>query len=220
MASSASAQHRHHPYASNSSRNVIQNEGVSRNQQLSLATGPENINDQELSVSLMNAVDSMPVDELRQRVKIMTAAEPDFVRPFLMRQMEDSGRNENSNSNVQWCSCGVCRSFDDPRMNICCRQFPCITSKPEFRNLCLRHDVLEVANILNWSFRTNQDPSYQLSTFRNQAYRNFVLWQHGRLGAGRRIPVPACVCVAVRRRFPEASGQYRGYHSANSDDSE
>ncbi len=38
----------------------------------------------------------MPVDELRQRVKIMTAAEPDFVRPFLMRQMKDSERNENS----------------------------------------------------------------------------------------------------------------------------
>lgn len=137
----------------------------------------------------------MPVDELRQRVKIMTAAEPDFVRPFLMRQIEDSGRNENSNSNVQWCSCGVCRSFDDPRMNICCRQPPCTTPKPEFRNLCLRHDALEFANILNWSPRTNQDPSYQLSTFRNQAYRNFVLWQHGRLGAGRRIPVPACVFV-------------------------
>lgn len=145
--------------------------------------------------------------ELRQRMKNMTAAEPDFVRPFLMRQMEDIGRIENCNSNVGYVKV--------PAWTSVVGNFHASPQKPEFRNLRLRHDVLEAANILNWSFRTNQDPSFQLSTF-----RNFVLWQHGRLGAGRRIPVPACVCVAVRRRFPEASGQYRGYYSANSDDSE
>lgn len=67
----------HHPYASRSSRNVSHN-GFSQNQQLSLVAGPENNNDQELIASLMNAVDSMPVDELRKRMKNMTAAEPDF----------------------------------------------------------------------------------------------------------------------------------------------
>lgn len=134
-----------------------------------------------------------------------------------MRQTEDSGRNDNLNSNVQRCSFGVCRSFDYPCINICCRQFPCITSKPEFRNLCLNHNVLEVANNLNWSFPTSEDCTFQLSTFRNQAYRNVVLWQHRRLGAGRQIPVSACVCVAVRL-FPEASRQYCSYNFADSDE--
>lgn len=46
-----------------------------------------------------------------------------------------------------------------------------------------------------------------MSTFRNQAYRNLILWQHGRLGAGRHIPVPACVCRTVRQRLPKPNGQ-------------
>nr|XP_022300909.1 uncharacterized protein LOC111109113 [Crassostrea virginica] len=95
-------------------------------------------------------------------------------------------------------------SFDDPRMNICCQQSPCITTKAEFRNLCLRHDVLEVANILNWSHQFNRAPSFAPSTFRNQAYRNFVLWQHGPMGAGMWVPVPACVHVqSCKRKIPQ-----------------
>jgi hypothetical protein len=43
------------------------------------------------------------------------------------------------------------------------------------------------------------------------------LWQHDRLGAGRLIPVLACVCRTVRQRFLEPSGHYTGYHSAHSD---
>lgn len=157
-------------------------------------------------------------NEVRERLKAATLAEPNFIRPFLIGQQRDAGQvPRGSTSNPVWCTCGRCQIFDDPRMNICCRQSQCITSKAEFRNLCLRHDVLEIANILNWSYRTNQDPSFSCSTFRNQAYRNFILWQHGRLGAGRRIPVPACVCRTVRQRFPEPSGQYTGYHSAHSD---
>ena len=129
-------------------------------------------------------------------------------------------RDNVSSSEIAWCSCGRCISFDDPFMNICCRQSLCITTKAKFRNLCLRHDVLEVANILNWSHQFSQAPSFAPSTFKNQAYRNLVLWKHEPMGSGRRVPVPACVCRAIRERFPQPKRQYRGYHSANSDDSE
>lgn len=161
----------------------------------------------------------MSTDELRSSLKAAIAAGPNNMQPFITGQHstgEPSG-SSNSRVHVPWCLCGNCRIYDDPRMNICCRQRPCITSKPEFRNLCLRHDVLEVANILNWSYQFNQEPSFCMSKFRNQAYRNFILWQHGRLGAGRRTPVPACVCHTVRMRFPQPDGQYTGYHSAHSD---
>lgn len=90
-------------------------------------------------------------------------------------------------------TCGVCHIFDDLCTNICFRHSPCITSKPECRNLCLRHGVQEVANMLNWIYRTNQGPSFYMPTFINQVYGNVILWQHGRLDAGRRIPAPACV---------------------------
>ena len=167
---------------------------------------------------MQTAVDTMGEAELRQRMKAAIRAEPDFIRPFVQGQLQGSDGDGGSDPNVAaWCSCARCQVFTDPRMNVCCRQSPCITLKPEFRNLCLRHDVLEVANILNWSYRYNQEPNFSYSTFRNQAYRNFILWQHGVLGAGRRTPVPACVCRTVRQRFPEPNGQYTGYHSANTD---
>ena len=86
-----------------------------------------------------------------KRLKAAIRAEPDFIRPFVQGQLQGSDGDGGSDPNVAaWCSCGRCQVFTDPRMNVCCRQSPCITLKQEFRNLCLRHDVLEVANILNW----------------------------------------------------------------------
>ncbi|XP_062600362.1 P2X purinoceptor 7-like [Saccostrea cucullata] len=155
----------------------------------------------------------MDEHDMRQVLKRAVETEPDLMSSFIQGPIQ----YENSSSEIAWCLCGGCRVFEDPRMNLCCCQSPCITTKPEFRNLCLRHDVVEIANILNWSFQTNLEPSFASSTFRNQAYRNFVLWQHGPLGAGRRVVVPSCVTVAVRRRFPQLDGAYRGYHSAYSD---
>ena len=121
-------------------------------------------------------------------------------------------------STYPWCVCGRCRQFEDPRMNFCCRYVSCLTQKPEFRNLCMRHDVIEVANILNWSHKTNLPPDFSPSMFRNQAYRNFLLWQFSVMGPGRRVRTPACAIAAIRGRFPEPpGGQYKGYESANED---
>lgn len=166
---------------------------------------------------IQNIIRCMPEAELRARVSVAATITPDALAPYLQERqgfcLADTGSATRA-----WCCCGRCAEFDDPRMNLCCGHPSCITNRPEFRNLCLRHDVLEVANILNWSVRSHLEPSFRASTFRNQAYRNFVLWQHGRLGAGRRVVVPACVCRAIRIRFPEDNPlNYKGYESLNSD---
>lgn len=44
----------------------------------------------------------------------------------------------------------------------------------------------------------NQEPNFRNSAFRNEAKRNFIFWQHGCLGARRRLVVPACVGKTVR----------------------
>ena len=103
-------------------------------------------------------------------------------------------------------------------MNRCCGHVLYITRKPEFRNLCLRHDVIEVANILSWSSDMNLSPDFSACIFRYQVYRNFVLWQQGKMGPGSRVQVTSCVLLAICNRFPEPGrGSYHGYHSANSD---
>lgn len=138
----------------------------------------------------LETISEMNEQTLRQVLIKAVEAEPDLMKSFI----EGSRQDSNPSSEIAWCSCGRCQAFDDPRMNLCCCQSPCITSKPEFRNLCLRHDVLEIANILNWSYRTNLEPSFTPSTFRNQAYRNFVLWQ-----VGNTVPL-------------EQAGEYQSLH--------
>lgn len=47
---------------------------------------------------------------------------------------------------------------------------------------------------------------------RLSAYRQYTHWIQGKLGRGRRIPIPACVVTSIRQAYPEESGIYEGFH--------
>ena len=51
--------------------------------------------------------------------------------------------------------------------------------------------------------------------YRFAAYKSYIYWIYGKLGRNNRRVVPACAVTAIRARFPEEDGRYKGFHEAN-----
>jgi P2X purinoceptor 7 len=114
-----------------------------------------------------------------------------------------------------WCFCGNCAPMPTQEENKCCcrRVMPCITSTPLFSQLVLDGNVLDIA----MRYREDiivADPVRNNENFRHAAYRQFVLWQHGRLGKGNRVVVPSCCVLKIRARYPSPNGLYVGFRPA------
>lgn len=114
-----------------------------------------------------------------------------------------------------WCFCGSCAPMPSQDENKCCsrRVMPCITNNPLFNQLVLDANVLDIAMRYREDILVMDHPRNN-ENFRHAAYRQFVLWQHGRLGRGNRVVVPSCCVIAIRARYPSPNGVYTGFRPA------
>ena len=77
--------------------------------------------------------------------------------------------------------------------------------------LILDEAVLALARLYRRDVLVINDEVDVRKANRHQGYRQFVLWQHGMLGAGQRMVVPSCCVWRIRDKFPDAFGQYTGF---------
>ena len=111
-----------------------------------------------------------------------------------------------------WCRCGNCRHMPSAAEQLCCKMQPrhCLSRRAEMEMLDLDEGVLAVTDqhrvdMLVGEVRLNNEGR------RHVAYRQFVLWRHGRLGQGNRRVIPSCCVWAICDRYPSVDGHYRGY---------
>ena len=120
---------------------------------------------------------------------------------------------EPENPAPAWCNCGHCVVMPTQEENKCCSERPgrsCISRSNLFRQVILDGNVLDLAMryredmlVLN-EVRNNEN-------FRHAAYRQFILWQYGKLGRGNRTVVPSCCVTTIRASYPSPNGIYTGY---------
>eukprot|EP00794_Sanderia_malayensis_P012524 gene12524-13809_t len=109
-----------------------------------------------------------------------------------------------------WCKCGNYQDMGVPDENVCCNKKECISCYQIFGVLCLDRNVLE--NVVRTRCDIlSDDYEFTSNEYRNAGYRQYVIWQHGKLGRGKRRVCPSCVVIGIRRAYPSRYGKYMGF---------
>ena len=109
-----------------------------------------------------------------------------------------------------YCTCGLCQEMPTAKENKCCKKRHCISRSNVFKNICIDKENLETA-IRSLSDTYVFTPYYSNRSMRHAAYRQYVMWKHGHVGARRRIVIPSCCVWSIRKAYPSPIDQYTGF---------
>jgi len=77
--------------------------------------------------------------------------------------------------------------------------------------LILDDAVLAIARMYHQDILALPDDPDLVTLNLHTSYRQFVSWQHDRLGAGVRRVIPSCYVWRFRDKFPDTFGQYKDF---------
>ncbi|XP_070209486.1 P2X purinoceptor 7-like [Littorina saxatilis] len=153
-------------------------------------------------------------EELRGLALKMVEAQPGLLRDLLEDADDGASPPPSAGSRTYpwWCKCTLCREMPTSPERKCCKKLHCISRLPEME-VITNTFVLHLARRQRKEILVFQDDDTQNAANRHAAYRQFVIWQFGRLGTGNRRVVPSCCTWHTRDKFPSTSG-YVGFKPA------
>ncbi|XP_062582972.1 P2X purinoceptor 7-like [Saccostrea cucullata] len=161
---------------------------------------------------LQEEISQMESEELKQLCLKMAEKHPSLVHDILRPAPQQGGYHpQPGGASPDWCVCGKCREMPTNTEKVCCRKERCVTLLPDFAVLILDEAVLALGRIYRRDVLVFDDDADWNKANRHQGYRQYVLWTHGRLGAGDRRVIPSCCVWQIRDKYPDPFGQYTGF---------
>lgn len=176
----------------------------------------------ECSQKATELIDQLSAEEAKELLNEMSSITPSVVLEvsdiLTRRRNQEMGPPPQPSPDREvpgWCVCNNCMQMNTAIERVCCEMRPelCISLRPEMNLLILDPFTLHLQqrfrnDIFAREAHTPQDINKSL---RHSAYRQYILWVHGRLHREDRRVVPSCCVKAIRRRFPDPNGQYKGF---------
>ncbi|KAE8595197.1 hypothetical protein XENTR_v10015611 [Xenopus tropicalis] len=128
--------------------------------------------------------------------------------------------------NVDWCNCGNCVPIDTQTENLCCTAVEkirdlipcgahCITAHSTFLSQVVDYARVDTGfKIINYKMKRLPKHRVYMRCLRKTAFRSFMVWLYGYLGAEGHKPIPACAIRRIRKAFPDPNHKYTGFPGA------
>ena len=121
----------------------------------------------------------------------------------------------NANNEVETCLCQNCTEMGVESYKLCCARAigtdlegkACITNTDAFLTVCTNKVVLRTA-LGAWHHLNGENMQICNKSYRFIAYKQYILWQYGKLSKGERKKIPTCVLAKIRQTFPAHDGVY------------
>ncbi|XP_071949147.1 P2X purinoceptor 7-like [Antedon mediterranea] len=173
---------------------------------------------QQREENISSKIDALNENEVRNLLKEAAKKNPGLILSILDRQqLPERGHHPDADGAApDWCVCHACREMPTQVERMCCGYNPdnCTSLLPDFELLVLNEAVLDIARAYRQDVLVAPLDNNWSRGHRHTAYRQYILWQHGRLGIGIRRTIPSCCVWKIRDRYPDEFGQYVGFQSA------